>query len=171
MLRNAPISTVLYASLSSLTPTLGTGILDFPSNYASVPLLAPTLGSGITSSTIDVRVDRLRSIGYRSTIGTSSLDLRPPSPHLLHTVPTRRSRRARHSRLPSAALQRAELRLPRLRRALLLQRAALHRAQRRTRLARSAQRSGSAQRPGSAQRVGRGRSTEGRKVGELRGGG
>ena len=58
----------------------------FPLVLRFTPFPSPTLGSGITSSTIDVRVDKLRSIGYRITIGTSSRDLRPPILHFLASL-------------------------------------------------------------------------------------
>lgn len=47
MLRNVPISTVLYASFPPSILTLGTGILDFPSYYASLP--SPRLLSALAS--------------------------------------------------------------------------------------------------------------------------
>lgn len=47
MLRNVPISTVLYSSFPPPIPTLGTGILDFPSYYASRP--SPRLLSALAS--------------------------------------------------------------------------------------------------------------------------
>lgn len=71
-----PTSTVFYTSAAPPSSTRGIGIRDFSSYYASHPLHVPTSASRL-SSTVParlLRVDRLCSIGYRSTIGSGSFD-------------------------------------------------------------------------------------------------